>query len=56
MITDLFQSVGILFCILICVAIVAVVMYLSYILGIGLVIAGLLFVIYHIVSLMKRHT
>lgn len=55
MITNLFQSLGILFSILICVAVTAVVMYLSYILGIGLVIASLLFVIYHIVSLVRRH-
>ena len=53
MITNLFQSVGILFTILIIAAIAIVSMYLSYILGIGIVILTLLFIIYNILSTVK---
>lgn len=55
MITNLFQSIGILFTILICAAVAIVSMYVSYILGIGVVIFTLLFIIYHIVSTVRRH-
>lgn len=53
MITNLFQSVGIVFTILILAAIAIISMYLSYILGIGIVILTLLFIVYHIVSTVK---
>lgn len=55
MITNLFQSIGIVFTILIIAAITIVSMYISYILGIGIVILTLIFVTYHIVSTIRRH-
>lgn len=55
MITNLFQSIGVVFTILIIVAITIVSMYLSYILGIGIVILTLIFITYHILSILKSH-
>ena len=53
MITNLFQSVGIVFTLLIIAAVAVVSMYISYILGIGIVILTLVFVVYHILSILK---
>lgn len=55
MITNLFQSIGVVFTILIIAAITIVSMYLSYILGIGIVILTLIFITYHILSILKSH-
>lgn len=53
MITNLFQAIGIVFTILIVAAITLVSMYISYILGIGIVILTLIFVTYHIVATIR---
>lgn len=55
MITNLFQSIGVVFTILIIAAITIVSMYLSYILGIGIIILTLIFITYHILSILKSH-
>lgn len=53
MITNLFQSVGIVFTLLIIVAVTVISMYLSYILGIGVVVLALVFIIYHVLSTIR---
>jgi hypothetical protein len=55
MITNLFQSVGVVFTILILAAVAIVSMYISYIVGIGIVILTLVFITYHIVSTVRSH-
>jgi uncharacterized membrane protein YdfJ with MMPL/SSD domain len=55
MIKNLFQSVGIVFTLLIIAAVAIVSMYMSYILGIGIVILTLIFITYHIVSTVRNH-
>jgi len=55
MITNLFQSIGIVFTLLILAAVAIVSMYLSYIIGIGIVILTLIFITYHIISIVRSH-
>jgi hypothetical protein len=55
MITNLFQSVGVVFTILILAAVAIVSMYISYIVGIGIVILTLVFITYHIISTVRCH-
>lgn len=55
MITNLFQSVGIVFTLLIIAVIAVISMYLSYLIGIGIVIITLVFITYHIVSTIRSH-
>lgn len=54
MITNLFQSVGVVFTILIIAAIALISMYISYIVGIGIVILTLIFIVYHSLSIIKK--
>jgi hypothetical protein len=53
MITNLFQSIGVVFTLLIIAAIAIVSMYISYIVGIGIVILSLVFIVYHILSITR---
>lgn len=55
MITDVFQSIGIVLTIFVIVAIGLVTMYISYILGIGIIIITSVFIVYHILTTVKRH-
>lgn len=55
MITKLLQSIGIVFTLLIVVAVCLISMYLSYVLGIAAVITALVFITYHILSITKSH-
>ena len=48
-----FQSVGIVFGILILIAFAIVTMYASYILGIALLILSLTFIVYYVIPLVK---
>ena len=52
--TNFFQSVGITISILVFIAITLVLMYMSYILGIGLVIAGFIYVTYNVLKMAKK--
>jgi hypothetical protein len=54
MITNLLQSIGVVFAILIVVALAIVSMYISYILAIGVIILSLLFITYHVISSVKE--
>lgn len=56
MITNLFQSIGVVFTLLIIAAVAIVSMYISYILGIGIVILTLVFITYHIISTLRKST
>jgi len=56
MITSLFQSIGVVFTLLIIVAVVLVSMYISYLLGIGVIILSLVFITYHILATLKTDT
>jgi len=46
----LLQSIGVVFTLMVIVAIAIMAMYLSYILGIGILLAGLVFIIYHVLK------
>ena len=53
MITTMFQAIGVVLTLLVIVVIAVVSMYLSYILGIGIILITLSFVVYHVLSTLK---
>ena len=55
MITNLLQAIGVVFAILIVAAVAIVSMYISYLVGIGVVILSLIFIFYHIISTVRSH-
>lgn len=55
MITTLFQSIGVVFTLLILAAVAIVSLYISYVIGIGVVILSLIFIIYHILKIIRMN-
>jgi hypothetical protein len=55
MIANLLQSIGIVFTLLIIAFVVVISMYLSYIIGVSIVIIALIFITYHITSALKKN-
>ena len=53
--TSLLQAIGTVGLILVTVAIALICMYLSYILGIGIVIFILVYIVYSLISIAKNH-
>lgn len=56
MITNLFQSIGVVFTLVIIAVIAVISMYFSYLIGIGIVLITLVFITYHILSVLKNRT
>jgi hypothetical protein len=54
MIINIFQSIGVVFTMVLVAIIALLFIYFSYILGIGFIIITLIFVIYHIITAMKH--
>ena len=53
MITNLFQSLGVVFSILVLIIFTVVILYLSYVLVIGIAILSLIFIVYKLLSIAK---
>jgi len=54
MVSTLLQTVGVVFTSVLLVVTVVVTMYFSYLLGVGILLVGLLFVVYHLLSMLKK--
>lgn len=54
LITNLFKAVGAILLLIIAAAITIVCMYFSYLLGIGMVVVGCIYIAYHIIVAAKK--
>lgn len=54
MLTNLLQSIGIVFSLILLVALVLVTFYFSYILAIGILLIGLIYIVYQAVGMFRQ--